>query len=150
MAADRPPSTHDRPPPRRSASGSAGSSRAKGARRIPIAAAGSRPPTGWLAGAAATLGFTAVCFWIGSATVFAIGSTGREIDFNALGYFAGCFVSILMLYRFLVADNQARNTDRYSDWQVLGARRVIGWMTFAGWVLGAVHLWFWVLDLTRP
>ena len=99
---------------------------------------------------AATLACTALSFAIGGRAGVAILSTGRELDFNTLGYFLGCFVSIGTLYLFLTADNQARATRRYSEWRFIKARTAVVWLTLGSWMLGALHLLSWARDLTRP
>lgn len=109
-----------------------------------------RPPLVSFAAVVATLAFTALSFWIGSRVEVAILSTGREVDFNTLGYIVGCFVSIGALYLFLAADNKARATRRYSEWRFVKARTIVVWLTFGSWTLGALHLLFWARDLTRP
>lgn len=110
----------------------------------------SYPPVAHIVGVLLVTAFTAACFPFGSWDVIGIGGTGRDVDVNTIGYASGCFVGILMLYLFLVADNKKRATLRYSDWRVVTARKAVGWLTFGSWVFGAVHLWFWALDLTRP
>ncbi|WP_419841674.1 hypothetical protein [Candidatus Poriferisodalis sp.] len=92
---------------------------------------------------------TLLSFLLGARVEYGIAATGREVDFNTLGYLIGCFVSILTLYLFLKADNKARATLRYNDWRP-SARKMVGWATFGSWVFGALHLWYWAQDLTRP
>ena len=96
------------------------------------------------------LAFTLMSYWLGARVEVGIASTGREVDFNTLGYVVGCFVSIWVLYLFLSADRQARSTLRYNDWRPVGALTLIGVTTLCSWVAGAAHLWFWAQDLTRP
>ena len=96
------------------------------------------------------LAFALASFWLGARVEVGIASTGREVDFNTLGYVVGCFVSIWVLYLFLRSDRQARSTLRYNDWPGIGARTLMGWMTLCSWLGGALHLWFWAQDLTRP
>ncbi|WP_428118882.1 hypothetical protein [Candidatus Poriferisodalis sp.] len=98
----------------------------------------------------ATLVFVAISFWLGSRVEIGILDTGREVDFNTLGYIVGCFVNIAVLYRFLKADGRARATRRYSEWRYFGARKAVNILAFGSWSLGALHLLFWARDLTRP
>ncbi|WP_420626186.1 hypothetical protein [Candidatus Poriferisodalis sp.] len=98
----------------------------------------------------ATLVFVAASFWLGSRVEIGILDTGREVDFNTLGYVVGCFVNIAVLYRFLKADGKARATRRYSEWRYFGAKKVVNALTLCSWLLGALHLLFWARDLTRP
>ncbi|MCY4518279.1 MAG: hypothetical protein OXB99_13690 [Acidimicrobiaceae bacterium] len=142
---DRPPPRRpDTPPPTR---GEVGSQRP---RRPAAAGAATGPPKTSFAAAAVVLAFTLCSYWLGARAEIGMANTGREVDFNTLGYLAGCFVSIWMLYLFLRADGQARSTLRYNDWPGIGARVLMGWMTLCSWVGGALHLWFWAQDLTRP
>ncbi len=142
----------DRPPPRQPGSpppirGAVGSQRP---RRPAAAGTATGPPKTSFAAAAAVLAFTLFSYWLGARAEIGIANTGREVDFNTLGYLAGCFASIWILYLFLRADRQARSTLRYNDWLGIGARALMGWMTLCSWVGGALHLWFWAQDLTRP
>ncbi|WP_419552434.1 hypothetical protein [Candidatus Poriferisodalis sp.] len=67
----------------------------------------------------------AASFWLGSRVEVGIPDTGREVDFNTLGYIVGCFVNIGVLYRFLKADGKARATRRYSEWRLCGATKTV-------------------------
>ena len=98
----------------------------------------------------ATLVFVAASFWLGSRVEIGILDTGREVDFNTLGYVVGCFVSSFVLYLFLREDIKARSTHRYSDWGLWRARTAAVWIAFLTWLGGLAHLWFWATDLTRP
>ena len=109
-----------------------------------------RPPAAMFVACVMTLFFVVVALWFGDRVEIGIGGTGREVDFNTLGYVVGCFVSILTLYLFLREDRKARDKLRYNDWGWLGARTVAVWLTLASWLLGGLHLWFWAQDLTRP
>lgn len=142
----------DRPPPRRSGTPppNRGGGGAQPPSRPTAAGTATGPPKASFAAAAAVLAFTLFSFWLGARAEVGIASTGREIDFNTLGYLVGCFISIWMLYLFLRADRQARSTLRYNDWPGIGARALIGWLTLCSWLGGALHLWFWAQDLTRP
>lgn len=108
------------------------------------------PPVVPVIGVLAVLSFVAVCFFLGDADLMRIADTGRAIDFNTIGYVTGCFVAVLSLYVFLVSDNKARATLRYADWSPIGARSTVGYLTAASWIMGAAHMYFWALDLTRP
>lgn len=108
------------------------------------------PPKASFAAAVVVLAFTLASYWLGARVEVGIAGTGREVDFNTLGYVVGCFVSIWMLYLFSSADQQARSTLRYNDWRPVGARTLIGVTTLCSWAAGAAHLWFWAQDLTRP
>lgn len=110
----------------------------------------SRPPAIPTVAVLSVTALTAVCFFFGANDIAGIGSTGRSVDFNTLGYVLGCFAAIFTLYMFLVSDNKSRATLLYADWRPIGARSLVGWLTAASWMLGAFHLWFWSLDLTRP
>ena len=142
----------DRPPPRRTSAprpprrGGPSAPR----RHTPAIGDNAGPPLASFVAVAATLAFTVFSFWIGSRVEVAILSTGREVDFNTLGYVVGCFVSIGALYLFLTADSKARATRRYSEWRFVKARTAVVWLTFGSWTLGALHLLFWARDLTRP
>lgn len=99
----------------------------------------------------ATLIFVVISLRLGGVKLMGILSTGRDIDFNTIGYAVGCFVSILALYLFLSRDRKARETLRYTDWPgPLGARTMAVTSTLASWLVGGLHLWFWAQDLTRP
>ena len=98
----------------------------------------------------AVLAVTAVSFWVGAGAEVGIGSTGREADFNTVGYVAGCFASIFVLFLLLREENRRRAGLNYDDWRPVPVRALAVWVTFAAWALGGLHLWFWVLDLTRP
>lgn len=75
--------------------------------------------------------------------------TSKDFTQNSLGYVTGSFISIFLLSVFLYRDNQARATLRYSDWSLVSPRRIVPWVTCISWILAAVHLFFWAMDLTR-
>ena len=108
------------------------------------------PPVFSLAALGVVVAFTIGAFWLGHRASIGILDTGRSVDFNTLGYVVGCFVSIVALFRFLRADQRARDTRMYQDWRFGNARRIALWLAVSGWVLGAAHLLFWARDLTRP
>lgn len=112
--------------------------------------ASSHPPIIQAALCATVLLVVAACFVLGAGDLIRIGDTGRAVNYNTVGYVFGCFGGIFALYLFLVADNRSRATLRYADWRPFGARRSVGWITVASWAMGAAHLWFWALELTRP
>ena len=113
--------------------------------------AAARPPAVQFAACVATLIFVVISLRLGGVKLMAILSTGRDIDFNTVGYVVGCFVSILALYLFLSRDRRARDTLRYTDWPgPVGARTLAVTLTLASWLVGGLHLWFWAQDLTRP
>ena len=110
-----------------------------------------RPPVAEFAACVATLIFVAVSLRLGGVELIGVLNTGRDIDFNTIGYVAGCFVSIFVLYLFLRKDRRARDTLRYTDWPgPFGARTMAVTLTLASWLFGVLHLWFWAQDLTRP
>lgn len=109
-----------------------------------------RPPVFSLAALVTVVAFTVAAFWLGHKASIGILDTGRSVDFNTLGYVVGCFVSIVALFRFLRADQRARDTRMYQSGRIGSARRIALWLAVGGWALGAVHLLFWARDLTRP
>lgn len=152
--------TNPGPPPpnlggRRSASGALPS--AQTGNRPPVQAgsapgrAAARPAAVQFAACVATLIFVVISLRLGDLKLMGILSTGRDINFNTIGYVVGCFVSILALYLFLSQDRRARDTLRYTDWPgPFGARTMAVTLTLASWLVGGLHLWFWAQDLTRP
>jgi len=138
-------------PPRRSQRGlERGDSppMSRGSRAHVLSPAG--PPVFSLAALVVVVAFTVVAFWLGHRASIGILDTGRSVDFNTLGYVVGCFVSIVALFRFLRADQRARDTRMYQSWRFGNARRIALWLAVSSWTLGAVHLLFWARDLTRP
>jgi len=120
----------------------------RGSRASVLSPAG--PPVFSLTALVVVVAFTAFAFWLGHRASVGILDTGRSVDFNTLGYVVGCFVSIVALFRFLRADQRARDTRMYSGWRFGSARRIALWLAVSGWALGATHLLFWARDLTRP
>ena len=92
-----------------------------------------------------TLGLFAAPYW-----ETPVPFTTKEFTRNTYGYLMGSFLCIPPLAAFLRSDSRARATLRYTDWPVLSARRAVTWITVASWTLGAVHLFFWAAELTRP
>ena len=110
-----------------------------------------RPPLAPFLVCIAVFVFVVLALRLGEVNVSGILSTGRDIDFNTIGYGVGCFGSIGVLYWFLRDDRKARDTLRYTDWRgPISARPTAIWLTFASWIGGGLHLWFWAQDLTRP
>lgn len=115
------------------------------------ALAAARPPAFEFAACVATLIFVVAALRLGGVELIGVLNTGRDIDFNTIGYVVGCFVSIFVLYLFLRRDRRARDTLRYTDWPgPFGARTMAVTLTLASWLFGVLHLWFWAQDLTRP
>ena len=140
----------NRPPPRRPGAPPRPDVPSRTARAASSGGEAAGPPLATFLAVVVTLAFVLVSFWLGNRAEIGILNTGREVDFNTLGYVVGCFVSIAVLYQFLKADGKARATRRYSEWRYFGVRKVVNLLTLCSWLLGALHLLFWARDLTRP
>ena len=67
---------------------------------------------------------------------------------NLVGFFVGSVLGIANLAVFLVEDNKRRASGMYED-KTPSPRRFLPWLALTSWAVGACHIFFWALELTR-